>query len=125
MKQAWDAVKHLRIGEERARRQRAAAASGVQLSLLQGGGNRQRLRCLYLHTRCQPALPRRQHSGCRGSQKTYAGCSREAHAGRRLPRDVSRPKQGLHRGSDWAAEGVRGATQAEGSHGLAGPPDAM
>jgi len=36
VKEAWDAVKTLRIGDERARRQRAATSPGVQLHLLQG-----------------------------------------------------------------------------------------
>ena len=41
VKQAWDAVKALRIGDERARRQRAAAPPGVRSYLLPGGGDRQ------------------------------------------------------------------------------------
>jgi len=73
VKQAWDAVKALRIGDERARRQCAAAPPGVRRYLLPGGGDRQRVRRPHHHARHQRPISRRQHLRLRGSEEVAAG----------------------------------------------------
>jgi hypothetical protein len=61
VKEAWDAVKNMRIGDERARCQRAAAPAGLRQHHLQGRRVRRRVRHPHHHARQQSPLPRRPH----------------------------------------------------------------